>query len=208
MFSKIEERKKLLEPQVLRIADDDDLLENDLEVDDSVDDDNGYAKQSDEFQEGLLNTVFILSLLSRCRTESFKETTMSPSHRRNFGFDESFPTDEQRWRSSAMSTNSPEKSESRLTTGDTGKINCSSSRKHSFILRASFITRELFFELANISLAHTQFSMIPHRRCRTQANILRNFTLDHLLPLIRSFYGIKPKGAVHTRRHSSLHIPS
>jgi len=52
IFRKIEERKKLLEPQVLRIADDDDLLENDLEVDDS-DEDNSYEKQSNYFQQGL-----------------------------------------------------------------------------------------------------------------------------------------------------------
>jgi hypothetical protein len=51
-FRKIEERKKLLEPQVLRIADNDDLLENDLEVDDS-DEDNSYEKQSNYFQQGL-----------------------------------------------------------------------------------------------------------------------------------------------------------
>ena len=50
--SKIEERKKLLEPQVLRIADDDDLLENDLEVDDS-DDDYSDERQSNYFQQGL-----------------------------------------------------------------------------------------------------------------------------------------------------------
>jgi hypothetical protein len=41
---------------------------------------------------------------------------------RNFGLDESIPSEYQRWRSSAMSTHSPEKSESRLTTGDTGEI--------------------------------------------------------------------------------------
>jgi hypothetical protein len=52
IFRKIEERKKLLEPQVLRIADDDDLLENDLEVDDS-DEDNSYEKHSNYFQQGL-----------------------------------------------------------------------------------------------------------------------------------------------------------
>jgi hypothetical protein len=51
IFRKIEERKKLLEPQVLRIADDDDLLENDLEVDDS-DEDNNYDKRSNYFQQG------------------------------------------------------------------------------------------------------------------------------------------------------------
>lgn len=48
---KIEERKKLLEPQVLRIADDDDLLENDLEVDES-DEENIYDKPSNSFPEG------------------------------------------------------------------------------------------------------------------------------------------------------------
>ncbi|UJR37965.1 hypothetical protein I4U23_030649 [Adineta vaga] len=108
---KIEERKKLLEPQVLRITDDDDLLENDLEVDDS-DEDNDYVQRSDHFQQ--------------------EETIVSPSHRRNFGFDESFPSEEQRWRTSAMSTYSPEKSESRLTTGDTGyRSNSAASLHHS-----------------------------------------------------------------------------
>lgn len=48
---KIEERKKLLEPQVLRIADDDDLLENDLEVDES-DEENIYDKPPNSFPEG------------------------------------------------------------------------------------------------------------------------------------------------------------
>ena len=52
VFSKIEERKKLLEPQVLRIADDDDLLENDLEVDDS-DEENSDGRQSNYFRQGL-----------------------------------------------------------------------------------------------------------------------------------------------------------
>lgn len=59
IYRKIEERKKLLEPQVLRIADDDDLLENDLEVDDS-DDDNTYEKQSNYFQEGLFYCIFFV----------------------------------------------------------------------------------------------------------------------------------------------------
>jgi hypothetical protein len=44
------------------------------------------------------------------------------SNPRAFGLDESFPPSDQRWQSSATSTRSPEKSESRLTTGDTGEI--------------------------------------------------------------------------------------
>ncbi len=59
IFRKIEERKKLLEPQVLCIGDDDDLLENDLEVDDS-DEDNTYEKQSNYFQEGLFYCIFFI----------------------------------------------------------------------------------------------------------------------------------------------------
>ncbi|CAF0722095.1 unnamed protein product [Adineta steineri] len=109
---KIEERKKLLEPQVLRITDDDDLLENDLEVDDSDDDVNSYEKQTDNSHQ--------------------EETIVSSSNRRNFGLDESFPPEEQRWRSSAMSTQSYEKTESRLTTGDTGyRSNSAASLHHA-----------------------------------------------------------------------------
>lgn len=51
MNRRIEERKKLLEPQVLCIADDDDLLENDLEVDES-DEENSYEKRSTFFPQG------------------------------------------------------------------------------------------------------------------------------------------------------------
>jgi hypothetical protein len=47
---------------------------------------------------------------------------MSSSNRRSFGLDESFPPQDQKWRSSTTSNHSPEKSESRLTTGDTGEI--------------------------------------------------------------------------------------
>ncbi len=47
---------------------------------------------------------------------------MPSPNQRSFGLDESFPPSDQRWRSSVTSTHSPEKSESRLTTGDTGKI--------------------------------------------------------------------------------------
>ena len=56
-YRKIEERKKLLEPQVLRIADDDDLLENDLEVEESDEEDN-YDKQSDYFSRGKNEMTF------------------------------------------------------------------------------------------------------------------------------------------------------
>lgn len=61
---RIEERKKLLEPQVLRIADDDDLLENDLEVDDS-EDDNDYAKATNHFHQGSPVHFVSLTLTSR-----------------------------------------------------------------------------------------------------------------------------------------------
>ncbi len=47
---------------------------------------------------------------------------MSSSNQRSFGLDESFPPADQRWRSSVTSAHSPEKSESRVTTGDTGEI--------------------------------------------------------------------------------------
>ncbi|CAF1659549.1 unnamed protein product, partial [Adineta ricciae] len=114
---KIEERKKLLEPQVLRIADDDDLLENDLEVDES-DEENDYAKRSDYSQQE-------------------EPAVSSPSNRRNFAFDESFPSAEQRWPTSALSTHSPEKSESRLTTGDTGYRSNSAASLHHTHSRAS-----------------------------------------------------------------------
>jgi hypothetical protein len=49
------------------------------------------------------------------------ETIGHSSNHRSFGMDESFPTTDQRWRSSVTSAHSPEKSESRVTTGDTGE---------------------------------------------------------------------------------------
>ncbi|CAF5018400.1 unnamed protein product, partial [Rotaria socialis] len=73
---KIEERKKLLEPQVLRIADDEDLLENDLEVDES-DEENSYDKQSTYFHD--------------------EETLIASSNRRNLGLDEEIRSDHQKW---------------------------------------------------------------------------------------------------------------
>ena len=62
--------------------------------------------------------------------KSLEETTVSPLHQQRFGLDESFPPADQRWRSSGTSAYSPEKSESRLTTGDTGEI---SSNLHIYI---------------------------------------------------------------------------
>ncbi|CAF1054966.1 unnamed protein product [Rotaria sordida] len=114
---KIEERKKLLEPQVLRIADDDDLLENDLEVDES-DEDNSYEKQTNYFRKD--------------------ERIVPSSKKRNFGLDESFPPENQKWQLTTMPTYSPEKSESRLTTGDTGyRSNSASSLHHHTRSRTS-----------------------------------------------------------------------
>lgn len=113
---KIEERKKLLEPQVLRL-DDDDLLENDLEVDDS-DEDNSYEKQSNYYPQ----------------KEQLVTTT---TNQQSFGLDEAFPSAEQRRRSSVRSTRSPEKSESRLTTGDTGYRSNSASSMRPIQSRAS-----------------------------------------------------------------------
>lgn len=46
----------------------------------------------------------------------------SSTNQRSFGLDESYPPSDQRWRPSATSALSPESSESRLTTGDTGEI--------------------------------------------------------------------------------------
>ncbi|CAF3413201.1 unnamed protein product [Rotaria sp. Silwood1] len=113
---KIEERKKLLEPQILRIADDDDLLENDLEVDES-DEDNNYEKQINYFPE--------------------EESIVYSSNKRNFGLDETFPRENQKWQSTTTPTHSPEKSESRLTTGDTGYRSNSAYSLHHTQSRAS-----------------------------------------------------------------------
>jgi hypothetical protein len=62
---KLEERRKFLEPQVLRIGDDDDYLENDLEVDES-DEDNASDKQTRYFSPGdILRTLFYNSRIDR-----------------------------------------------------------------------------------------------------------------------------------------------
>ena len=53
---------------------------------------------------------------------STEESTLGhSSNQSSFGMDESFPSTDQRWRSSVTSAHSTEKSESRATTGDTGE---------------------------------------------------------------------------------------
>ncbi|CAF4434126.1 unnamed protein product, partial [Rotaria magnacalcarata] len=42
--------------------------------------------------------------------------------RRNLGLDEEIPPDHQKWQLTTASADSPEKSESRVATGDTGTI--------------------------------------------------------------------------------------
>ncbi|CAF3238671.1 unnamed protein product [Rotaria socialis] len=113
---KIEERKKLLEPQVLRIADDEDLLENDLEVDES-DEENSYDKQSTYFHD--------------------EETLIASSNRRNLGLDEEIRSDHQKWQLTTASADSPEKSESRVATGDTGYRSNSAASSHRTRSRAN-----------------------------------------------------------------------
>ncbi|CAF3332716.1 unnamed protein product [Rotaria socialis] len=113
---KIEERKKLLEPQVLRIADDEDLLENDLEVDES-DEENSYDKQSTYFPD--------------------EETLIASSNRRNLGLDEEIRSDHQKWQLTTASADSPEKSESRVATGDTGYRSNSAASSHRTRSRAN-----------------------------------------------------------------------
>lgn len=82
IFRKIQERKKFLEPQVLRIADDDDLLENDLEVDES-DEENNYEKHSNYSPEGLSYYLFVVffwtissNLTTRTNYGNFIEITL------------------------------------------------------------------------------------------------------------------------------------
>ena len=64
----------------------------------------------------------------------------SSSNQRSFGMDESFPPSDQRWRSSATYALSPESSESRLTTGDTGE-------RHGVIYSSIILFQVLFYRL-------------------------------------------------------------
>lgn len=86
---------------------------------------------------------------------SFVETNV-PSTQRNFGLDESFPPGEQqRWRSSVTSTDSLDKLESRLTTGDTGEISAPSSIS---VREDIFIFDSVGHRKRRVMFPHTIFS--------------------------------------------------
>ena len=78
-----------------------------------------------------------VSAVLRCMPPSLhgalcSSETFVPSNEQNFGLDESYSSDQQRGRLSKTSTHSLEKSESRLTTGDTGERTAQLAIKESF----------------------------------------------------------------------------
>ncbi|CAF1036941.1 unnamed protein product [Didymodactylos carnosus] len=120
---KIEERKKFLQPQVLRIDDDDDIIENDVTVESSSDDDDNanrsyQANENKKFEK----EQSIITVSDSYDDESILKPKSRHVQSSNFGFDESYMTNNYSKQSMTLSANSisPDKTESRLTTGDTG----------------------------------------------------------------------------------------